>query len=264
LRAFCQDRLGARELEPLRFGLSARLRGIATHRAVELLLGDLPAQSELAGREAQVGATAKRALARLFGRVRAPLAELFTLEAEQLERVLVALLRAETARAPFRIVAVEQRSENTLGRWTLSARVDRIDELADGSIAIVDYKTGENATSADWFSPRLRDAQVPFYASHATGQVGAAVVARIAPAATTYSGFWRGDAFPGRPNRYARPEADEQVAVWRKQLLELATELADGDTRIFAASYDDAANAYAPLTRVFEQLALARGAATRW
>jgi probable DNA repair protein len=264
LRAFCQDRLDARELEPLRFGLSARLRGIATHRAAELLLGDLPPQSALAEREGTVGASAERALARSFGRARAPLAELFTLEAEQLERVLIALLRAEAARAPFRVLAVEQRSEGTLGRWTLRARVDRIDELADGSIAIVDYKTSERATSSDWFSPRLRDAQVPFYASQATGRVVAAVVAQLTPSATNYSGFWRDDTFPGRPNRFARAQAEEQIAAWRAQLLELATELAAGDTRIFRANYEDAAKAYAPLTRVFEQLALARGAVTRW
>jgi RecB family exonuclease len=264
LRAFCQDRLGARELEPLRFGLSPRLRGIATHRAAELLLADLPAQSELAGREAAAAASAERALARSFGRVRAPLAELFALEAEQLERVLVALLRAEATRAPFRILALEQRNDGALGRWTLSARVDRIDELADGSIAIVDYKTNENATSSAWFAPRLRDAQVPFYAAHAPGRVGAAVVARLAPSAATYSGLWRGGAFPGQPNRHARAEAAEQIALWRAQLLELARELAGGDTRIFESNHDDAARAYAPLTRVFEQLALARGAATRW
>lgn len=263
LRAFCEYRLGARELEPLRFGLSPRLRGIATHRAAELLLRDLPTQSELAGREGAVAASAEQALGRLFGRARAPLAELFALEVEQLERVLVALLRAETARAPFRIVAIEQRSDGALGGWTLHARVDRIDELADGSIAIVDYKTSER-TSADWFSPRLRDAQVPLYASHAAGRVGAAVVARLTPLATTYSGLWSGDAFPGRPSKFAHAQPEEQIAVWRAQLLELATELASGDTRIFQASYDDAAKAYAPLTRVFEQLALARGAAARW
>lgn len=264
LRAFCQDRLGARELEPLRFGLSPRLRGIATHRAAELLLADLPAQSELAGRETAAAASAEHALARSFGRARAPLAELFALEAEQLERVLVALLRAEATRAPFRILALEQRNDGALGRWTLSARVDRIDELADGSIAIVDYKTSENATSSDWFAARLRDAQVPFYAAHAPGRVGAAVVARLAPSAATYSGLWRGGAFPGQPNRHARAETAEQIALWRAQLLELAGELAAGDTRIFESNKDDAAKAYAPLTRVFEQLALARGAATRW
>ena len=41
-------------------------------------------------------------------------------------------------------------------------------------------------------------------------------------------------------------------------------ELAAGDTRIFVDDYEDAAGPYAPLTRVFEQLALARGAVQRW
>jgi hypothetical protein len=44
----------------------------------------------------------------------------------------------------------------------------------------------------------------------------------------------------------------------------LAKEFADGDTRIFTDDYDDAAGVYAPLTRVFEQLALARGSLARW
>ena len=52
--------------------------------------------------------------------------------------------------------------------------------------------------------------------------------------------------------------------MWRRQLELLADEFAAGDTRIFVDDYDDAAGAYAPLTRVFEQLALARGAAARW
>src|SRR6185503_14617028 len=111
------------------------------------------------------------ALTRWFGRARAPLTELFALEAEQLERVLVALLREEANRAPFRVLAVEQRTECALGRWTLTTRIDRIDELADGSSAIIDYKTSGRIKSSDWFSARLRDAQVPLYASHATGRV---------------------------------------------------------------------------------------------
>jgi hypothetical protein len=41
-------------------------------------------------------------------------------------------------------------------------------------------------------------------------------------------------------------------------------EFAAGDTRIFVADFEDAAGAYAPLTRVFEQLALARGAVSPW
>ena len=51
--------------------------------------------------------------------------------------------------------------------------------IADGSLAIIDYKTGDRAKGADWFGPRLRDAQVPLYATTGAERVGAAVVVRL-------------------------------------------------------------------------------------
>jgi RecB family exonuclease len=264
VRAFCQDRLGARALEPLGFGVSARLRGIATHRAAERLIDASSEQLSLGAKHGSVAASVEGALTRLFGRARGYLGALYELEAEHLQRVLAALLREEALRAPFRVRAVEQQASMALGPLTLHVRIDRIDELADGTIAIIDYKTGERATSADWFGERLRDAQVPLYATHCTETVSAAVVARLALAQTRYSGFWPAGAFPGRPSRAAHPQPDAQLEIWRTQLARLATEFAAGDTRIFIDEYDDAAGAYAPLTRVFEQLALVRGAATRW
>ena len=264
LRAFYQDRLGARELEPLAFGVPARLRGIAAHRAAESLLGDAPTQADLAAKVGDVAPSVERALAKLFGRARPHLEALYELEAEQLERALAALLRAEQMRAPFRVRAVEQRTTVTIAALTFDVRIDRVDELADGTIAIVDYKTSERATSGEWFGPRLRDAQVPLYASQSAERVSAAVVARLTPAEVRYFGFWRQGSFPGRTAKAANPDTEAQLAVWRAQLTELASELAAGDTRIFVDDYDDATGAYAPLTRVFEQLALARGAAVRW
>jgi len=264
LRAFCQDRLGARPLEPLRYGISPRLRGIAMHGAAERLLEDLPTQATFASKADGVAATVERTLDRLFGRTRGYLAPLYELEAEQLQRVLRALLRDEQRRSPFRVRAVEQRGTVVLGALTLNVRIDRIDELADGTIAIVDYKTNERATSAEWFGARLRDAQVPLYATQSADAVGAAVVTRLALPEIRYSGFWSDAAFPGRPNKYAHPEARAQIDIWRTQLEQLAAEFAAGDTRIFVTDFEDAAGAYSPLTRVFEQLALARGAVAQW
>jgi len=264
LRAFYQDRLGARQLEPLAFGVPARLRGIAVHRAAESLLAGEPTQAELAAKGGAVAPSVERALAKLFGRARPHLAALYELEVEQLQRTLAALLRAELTRAPFRVRAVEQRSSVAIGPLTLDVRIDRVDELADGTLAIVDYKTSERATSGEWFGPRLRDAQVPLYASQSAERVSAAVVARLTPAEARYFGFWPEATFPGRTAKGANPDTQAQLAVWRTQLEELAAELARGDARIFVDDYDDASGAYAPLTRVFEQLALTRGSAARW
>jgi RecB family exonuclease len=143
-------------------------------------------------------------------------------------------------------------------------RIDRVDELADGTLAILDYKTGERSTTAQWLGPRLRDVQVPMYASHLGAAVAAAVIVRLAPGEARYSGFWPEGAFPGRAAKAAHADLAAQLAAWRAQLAELAVELAGGDTRVFADDHEDAAGAYAPLTRVFEQLALARGTAARW
>jgi len=264
LRAFYQDRVGARPLEALAFGVPARLRGIAAHRAAERLLGDGPAQADFAAKANAVTQCVERALAGLFGRARAHLAALYELEAEQLERALAALLRADLTRAPFRVRAVEQRTSVQIGPLTFDVRIDRIDELADGTLAVIDYKTNERATSAEWFGPRLRDAQVPLYASQATERVRAAVVTRLTPADVRYFGFWPDAAFPGRAAKAANPDVEAQLATWRAQLADLAGEIAAGDTRFFVDDYDDAKGAYAPLTRVFEQLAVARGSVPRW
>jgi probable DNA repair protein len=264
LRAFCQDRLGARPLEPLRYGISPRLRGIATHGAAERLLEDLPTQAAFASKSDDVTRSVERTLDRLFGRTRGYLSALYELESDQLQRVLRALLRDEQRRAPFRVRSVEQRATVAVGPLMLNIRTDRVDELADGTIAIIDYKTNERATSAEWFGTRLRDAQVPLYATQSDDVVGAAVVTRLGLPETRYSGLWSGTAFPGRPSKYAHPHASAQIDIWRAQLEQLAAEFAAGDTRIFVADFEDAANAYAPLTRVFEQLALARGAVSQW
>jgi len=260
LRSFCQDRLGARPLEPLAFGVPARLRGIAVHRAVETLLEDLPEQAAFASKAQAVTVSVERALGRLFGRTRRQLASLYELEAEHLERVLAALLRDEQRREPFRVHAVERKATIELGPLELDVRVDRIDELADGSLAVIDYKTGDRAKGADWFGSRLRDAQVPLYATTAAARVGAAVVVRLGTDETRYSGFWRPGAFPGRPSKGSAADAAQQLSIWRRQLLELCTELAAGDVRVFVEDCDDAKGPYAPLTRVFELLTPARGA----
>jgi hypothetical protein len=265
LRAFCQDRLRARPLEPLSFGVPARLRGIAAHRAAESLFASLPTQAELTSMgPIALAPSVEKALTAIFNQTRQPLEALFTLEEERLHAVLRALLIREAELASFQVSAVEQRRDIQLGRFSLQLRLDRLDRLADGSVAIIDYKTGDKVTSAGWFAARLRDAQVPLYAIQSSQPVGAAVVARLSPTVTSYHGLWQGAAFPGRPTRSAIAEWGAQLEIWRTQLQELAAEFASGDTRVFLDDYKDADAAYAPLTRIHEQLGLERGSVTRW
>jgi len=264
LRAFCRYRLGARALERPSSGLNGRLRGIATHRALEWLLAEGVEHAGLTARGAQIRALAQRALDEVFRDAGPALRELFRLEAERLETALRRFLDLERLRAPFRVVGVERREAIEVAGFELRVRVDRLDELADGGIAIIDYKTGDRAKSTDWFKERPRDVQVPLYAAHSAATVEAAVLARVAARDAGYSGFWEEAAFPGKRGRLAEAGWPAQVARWRAQIEELVREHAAGDTRVFLADAADASGAYAPLTRIDEQVALARGATAPW
>ncbi|HEY7904566.1 MAG TPA: PD-(D/E)XK nuclease family protein, partial [Casimicrobiaceae bacterium] len=63
-------------------------------------------------------------------------------ESRRLKRLLRAWLDIERARPPFAVAAVEARRDLVLSGIGLRMRVDRIDALGDGGVAIIDYKTG--------------------------------------------------------------------------------------------------------------------------
>jgi probable DNA repair protein len=265
IRAFCEHRLGARSLEPMTLGLSSRVRGIVTHRALELLLAGEPTQAELETRRAAVAAQVERALAEQFRGARAALNALFDLEHERMTALLTNLLDLEARRAPFRVEAVERRRVVRIGDRQIEVRVDRLDRLADGSLVIIDYKTGDRAPGADWLKDRLRDAQVPLYAAYSDDSVAAVAVARLRGREASFRGLWEERVFPNKTLRL--PDGRtwlEQLARWRAQVEQLVAELTAGDTRLLLADVTEAERDYAPLTRVAEQLGLRSGGVQRW
>ena len=138
-----------------------------------------------------------------------------------------------------------------------------MDELGDGGLAILDYKTGDPGATKDWFRDRPRAIQVPLYASHAAQRVTAAAIAAVT-ADAGYKGYWPEGGFPDKPAKLIEYDWPAQLARWRTQIDALVREHAAGDTRVFRADLEEAKGAYAPLTRIDEQLALARGSLERW
>ncbi|HEX5419823.1 MAG TPA: PD-(D/E)XK nuclease family protein [Gammaproteobacteria bacterium] len=271
LRAFCEFRLGARPLPPLARGIPARLKGIALHAALESFYRRYVSRAALAGaseralRE-ELGASIAAALEGVFDAAAGSLQNLFELERMRLERILTEFLRCENARGAFEIEALEHRQTIAVGAWTISTRIDRIDRLEDGSSAIIDYKSGHGPRPGDWLEPRLRDSQLPLYATGSDGRLSALIVATLSARRVGYSGIWeRPEDFPGRslPLPEGRRLAEQTVA-WREGIALLAGEYAAGDTSIYIADLDAARGAFAPLTRVQEQLALHRGWIEPW
>ena len=275
LRAFLESRLAARPLETVRRGVSARQRGIATHRAMELLLRELPRRGEVAQWQAgeqqeRVYRCVARALGEIFGDASGLLRVEFELEAERMNAILSEFLATDLRRPEFEVSAVEERLPVRVGEMELHCRIDRLDTIpTDGSarrLAIIDYKTGRRGTPSDWLRDRPLDVQLPLYTLAVGDAVSAAVIAVLRPEGVQYKGMWsQKGAFPGRPT--VLPDGrtwSAQLEVWREQLEMLVGEFAAGDVRVFKNELTPAEGLFAPLTRVYEQVALATGWLEPW
>jgi probable DNA repair protein len=264
LRAFIERRLDARPLEVLHRGLSGRHRGIATHRAVELLYARYRTREELGGLDRRTLETAVRvcadqALNDLTRGVRWALSAFVELEHERLERALLRLVEADLRRAEYTVEQLESKIIAEINGLQVSSRIDRIDRLAAGDSAIIDYKTGSRATPADWFKDRLIEPQLPLYAYSVSAPVGALAFAAIRATDVTYRGVWLRDGeFKGsRSGAVTQADWERQQLRWTEQLETLVDEFRRGDTRILVALRQDVEGSLAPLSRVFEQLAAA-------
>ena len=69
----------------------------------------------------------------------------------------------ERSRPPFAIADTEVSRRLILGDLEMKLRIDRIDALADGAIAIIDYKTGVSTPPARWFDARPQAPQLGLY-----------------------------------------------------------------------------------------------------
>jgi probable DNA repair protein len=253
LWAFVKYRLGASRLSDYADISDQNARGIFLHRAIELVWRLLPDQEALQAAYAQgrmvdlldqaVSQAADECL-QDYGTV------LRSLETDRAVNVLDAWLQTECARSPFRVQDVEQNYQWSHGPLQLSLRLDRIDELDDGRLAVIDYKSGDGNIDPrpDWMRPRPVGLQLPFYAavlakeSHA---VAALVLARLHARDVQVKGLVDGDyGFEGLATldewpAFAGYTWNQLMGEWRGAIQGLAEEYAAGMASNRSARPDD-------------------------
>jgi len=261
LRAFIDARLLARPIDEIQRGIDARKRGLLTHRALELLLSTVKSRADLSALgtselERRITDSIRRALYETLGFPVAALRSYARLEQDRLTALIEALVSADLQRGDFEIVALEIKQTASIADLEVGARIDRIDRLHDGRLAIIDYKTGQRASPSDWLQGRLLEPQLPLYLQLIAEQGGAIMFCALQAQGVSYKGLSDTvDAFPGRAQRLpAGVDWSAQRCRWAEQLTDLVTEFAAGDGRIFVDEYQEAAGAYAPLTRVYSEL----------
>jgi len=269
--AFYQYRLGAAVLPAPTFGLDARARGSLLHAALEEFwrgrsLADLMQMDE-AARGAEIRRVVAHALAGFDREAVEPLPpRLRQLEGERLQALLAVWLEVEAQRAPFRVVACEESHKLDIEGLPVRVVIDRIDELEDGRLVVIDYKSGRNDSVESWAKPRIDEPQLPIYAALAFPDraVAAVALARVTRDAPGFLGVAESDgllpevkALEAQRKRYAEdefPDWETLRRLWAERITELAREVRDGVAAVvFDKESDIQYCEVRPLLRVAER-----------
>ena len=167
-RAFARNRLQAKELEEFRQGLNPLVRGNALHKALEYLgqqLEDSKTLHSLSDTETikLIESSTKVAIDYLRKVRPETMTPAFSLlEKSRLTNLLEGFMLLEKQRNEFNILHNEKDLRWQHSRLSFNLRIDRIDQLSDGSLALIDYKSGK-FTNYKWLDERPDDLQLPLY-----------------------------------------------------------------------------------------------------
>lgn len=237
-RAFARHRLRAGAPDAPHSGLDAAERGTLVHRVLAQVWMQLRDSATLLATDsdrlnALLAAAAKAAIERIRRDRPTVLSGRF---AEIEKRRLVALARAwlaeDRGRSPFAVIAVEDKRSMAIGGLELRARLDRVDETADGRRIIIDYKTGK-AAAAQMLGERPEEPQLPLYLVTTEPGALALAFASVRAGRKGYVGVARDDdLLPGvkalADARLHHAEWTQLVAAWRDELERLALQFAAG------------------------------------
>jgi ATP-dependent helicase/nuclease subunit B len=237
-RGFTQLRLHALELPRPRPGVDGRWRGQILHRSLELLWQEIRNWDALVAFEPEdardlVRRCATRATREVMQTHGAGLyTELLQRERERTQALLLQALEWERAREPFSAQALETKQPLALGEGALRLRLDRVDRLADGRLAIIDYKSGQDR-GFDPLAERLTQPQLPAYAVALGEAVAAVLTLHVRPRSVRARGIAdrpdRIRKLPGPPPGTAWPSL---LARWHGQLQDLAREFLGGHAAV--------------------------------
>jgi ATP-dependent helicase/nuclease subunit B len=246
-KAFAIARLDAQSWEPAEAGLTATRRGKLLHSVLHAVWSGPPdgirSLEELVGlgdKQTWGYAHVRRVFRDEVGpdlRDRMP-PRYLELEQERLSRLVTQWLEYEAARAPFEVLETEARKEITLAGLTFKVRLDRLDQLNDGSVLVIDYKSGD-VKPKSWELPRPEDVQLPLYAGFALEQdLGGLVFAKVRPGALEFAGCVGAPAatlLPGLKNTSSLSKnclTGEQLMNWRDSIEQLAKDFLEGKAEV--------------------------------
>lgn len=243
-RAYANQRLHAEAPEAPHSGLDALERGTLVHRVLAGVWAQLSDSATLAatngGRlDALLAEAAEAAIAGIRRLRPSVLAGRFAdIEKQRLIVLARTWLEQDRQRGAFAVVAIEDKRSLAIGPLVLNARLDRVDQTADGRRIIIDYKTG-TANAAAVLGERPDEPQLPLYLVAAEPEAAAVAFAQVRAGKQGYIGLARdGDLLPGVKAYADSRQRGEHgvwpalVAAWQAELERLATQFAAGHAEV--------------------------------
>jgi probable DNA repair protein len=241
-RAFVELRLFATQAERVQPGLTAANRGRLVETALQYVWDELREKFTLESCGDQrlqevVNAGVERAFTSLNVQPNDTWETRYLeLERQRLAALLHEWLQFECSREDFSQVVHQQAIELSLAGLDLRGRIDRMDRLHDGSLVIIDYKTGSQSYRAgDWNTPRPARPQLPLYATALLRTPGTNL-AGVAFAIVNRGGCrmagagLRPEIFGGKTLR--GPALPDYLEKWGSELESLAEAFLRGDARV--------------------------------
>ena len=239
-RAYAKHRLYSTVPEAPHAGLDAAERGTLVHRVLakaweKLRNSDALAAISDADLDALLADAADAAMARIRRERPTTLSGRFSdIEKRRLIGLARAWLEQDRRRGAFTVIAVEDKRGMAIGGLTLNARLDRVDETADGRRIVIDYKTGK-ATAGAMLGERPDEPQLPLYLLTAESGAAAVAFAQVRAGDMKYVGLARdADLLPGikawAESRYRDryPAWPDVVAAWQADLERIAGQFSAG------------------------------------
>ncbi|MCW8859773.1 MAG: PD-(D/E)XK nuclease family protein [Deltaproteobacteria bacterium] len=247
-RAFVRHRLRCRALEEPDPGISALERGDLVHLALEKIWTELRTHAALLAldntqREELIHTQVQSALADYFKERSSPPEVLLQLEQERVTSLIDDwLVKVESERDGFRVVETEQQHTAQIGPLQISLKVDRVDELDDGSRIVIDYKTGTDLRARDFLTAPLIEPQLPVYAVLDSDQEADGVAfAQVRKGSCRFIGLVRDsgllaqvktlDAF-SQADQLGLSDWNALLVFWRQQLELLAADFVAGKAEV--------------------------------
>ncbi len=272
-RAWARHRMAADSMDEPYVGLNAMERGILVHQVlasvwhrlgskqalVDINQGDLDRILAAASGDAVRSIKQKRPYA-LSDR-------LLSVERGRLIRLVCEWLEVERDREDFTIAAIEQSLVIQIGELKLKGRMDRVDQLANGMLLIIDYKTRRYNVEA-MLGERPDEPQLPLYlvmANPPLPDAAGVAFASIKSADMGFSALVNGDGVLPGVSTFNKTGAGQAFATWvelcdqwNSVFLQLASGFMEGDARVMPKNYPETCRHcdFQPFCRIGERLAI--------